>query len=76
MVLRYVLLLTSVPMMLCGGLCEALGAGIIPYELRYTFPVTWAIDYPEYAFFGGAIVFVLTLLWRPGKSMCVNDFRG
>jgi len=76
MCVRFLLLLFSVPMMVCGAICETVGSGIIPYEVRNLLPVEWAAEHPRIAFFGFAIVFVLALLYKPARMQTVSDFRG
>lgn len=73
---RFVLLCFSVPMMVCGAICETVGSGIIPFEVRNLLPVEWAAEHPRYAFFGFAVVFVLALLYKPSRVQTVSDFRG
>jgi len=74
MFLRLIMLFLSVPMMICGGLVEVMGVSAIPYEIRYTFPLSWATTYPAFAFFGSALVFVIALLVKTGQAVRVNDF--
>lgn len=75
MCLRLVLLVMSVPMMVCGAVVKVCGMSAVPYEVRYTFPVSWAVDYPTLAFFGSGVVFLIAMLARSRKAVLINDFR-
>ena len=75
MLVRSFFLFASVPMMICGAVTQALGPGVVPYEIRDLFPVSWAVESPGIAFFSSAAVFVIALLVRPGRSVLVNDFK-
>lgn len=72
--LRFTLLVTSVVMVTSGAVSAFFGQGVIPYDVREQFPVSWAVEFPGYAVAGFALVFITALLWRPGRTVYVKDF--
>jgi len=74
MYVRYCLLCLSIPMMICGGLTASMGPSSIPYAIRNVFMVSWAMDHPEFSFFGAAFAFIVAMLYQSGRESRINNF--